>query len=59
MDEQTKRKISYSLRGRKKSATTKKLISQALSNRRKTKQHRKAIAEAMKSYWLKKNNLYK
>ena len=56
MDEQVKRKISYALRGRKKSATTKKLISQALKNQPKTNQHKEAISEAMKAYWLKKNN---
>ena len=39
MDEQTRRKIAYTLRGRNKSATTKKLISQALKNQPKTKQH--------------------
>ena len=59
MDAQVKRKISYALRGRKKSATTKKLISQALKNQPKTNQHKEAISEAMKAYWLNKNNLYK
>ena len=60
MDEQTRRKIAYTLRGRKKSATTKKLISQALKNQPKTKQHKQAISEAMKALWQrKKNNLYK
>lgn len=59
MDEQTKRKISYSLRGKKKSATTKKLISQALRNQPKTKQHKQAISEAMKALWQRRNNLYK
>ena len=59
MNEQTKRKIAYALRGRKKSATTKKLISQALKNQPKTNQHKEAISEAMKAYWLNKNNLYK
>ena len=49
MDEQTRRKIAYTLRGRKKSATTKKLISQALKNQPKTKQHKQAISEAMKA----------
>ena len=56
MDEQVKRKISYALRGRKKSATTKKLISQALKNQPKTNQHKEAISEGMKAYWLNKNN---
>ena len=59
MDEQTRRKIAYTLRGRKKSATTKKLISQALKNQPKTKEHRQAISEAMKALWQRKNNLYK
>jgi uncharacterized protein YaiI (UPF0178 family) len=59
MNEQVKRKISYALRGRKKSATTKKLISQALRNQPKTKQHKQAISEAMKALWQRKNNLYK
>ena len=58
MNEQTKRKIAYALRGRKKSATT-KLISQALRNQPKTKQHKQAISEAMKALWQRKNNLYK
>ena len=56
MDEQTKRKISYALQGRKKLANTKKLISQALRNQPKTKQHKEAISKGMKAYWLKKNN---
>ena len=59
MDEQTRRKISYALRGRKKSATTKKLISQALRNQPKTKQHKQAISEAIKALWQRRNNLYK
>lgn len=59
MDEQTRRKIAYTLRGSKKSATTKKLISQALKNQPKTKEHKQAISEAMKALWQRKNNLYK
>ena len=59
MNEQTKRKIAYALRGRNKSATTKKLISQALRNQPKTKQHKQAISEAMKAVWQRKNNLHK
>lgn len=59
MNEQTKRKISYALRGRKKLANTKKLISQALKNQSKTKQHKQAISEAMKTLWRRRNNLYK
>lgn len=60
MNEQTRRKISYKMRGRKKSATTRKLISQALQGRAKTGQHRAAISEAMVAYWkIKKTNLLK
>lgn len=56
MNEAIKRKISNSLRGRKKSATTKRLISQALKNQPKTNQHKKAISLAMIAYWRQKNN---
>ena len=60
MNEQTRGKISYKLRGRRKSATTRKLISQALRGRAKTSQHRAAISEAMVAYWkIKKTNLLK
>ena len=55
MNEQIRRKISYKLRGRHKSATTRKLISQALRGRAKTNQHRAAISEAMVEYWNKKH----
>lgn len=57
MNEQIRRKISYKLRGRRKSATTRKLISQALRGRAKTNQHRAAISEAMVEYWKNKNLL--
>ena len=56
MNEQIRRKISYKLRGRRKSATTRKLISQALRGRVKTGQHRAAISEAMIKYWKNKLN---
>ena len=56
MNEQTRIKISYKLRGRRKSATTRKLISQALRGRAKTGQHRAAISEAMVEYWKNKLN---
>ena len=59
MDEQTRRKIEYTLRGRKKSATTKKLISQALRNQPKTKQHKQAISQAMKALWQERTNTSK
>ena len=55
MNEQIRRKISYKLRGRRKSATTRKLISQALRGRVKSNQHRTAISEAMVEYWNKKH----
>ena len=55
MNEQIRRKISYKLRGRRKSATTRKLISQALRGRAKTGQHKTAISEAMVEYWNKKH----
>lgn len=55
MNELTKRKISYALRGRKKSTNTKKLISQALKNQQKTNQHKKAISIGMIEYWRNKN----
>lgn len=54
MNEQIRRKISYKLRGRRKSATTRKLISQALRGRAKSNQHRAAISEAMVECWKKK-----
>lgn len=57
MNEQIRRKISYKLRGRRKSATTRKLISQALRGRAKSNQHRTAISEAMVKYWKNKNLL--
>ena len=56
MNEQIRRKISYKMRGRMKSATTRKLISQALRGRAKSNQHRAAISEAMVKYWKNKNN---
>ena len=59
MEDYIRKKISYRLRGRPKSATTRKLISQALSGKKKATLHRQAIAEAMVEYWKKKNNLLK
>lgn len=51
MDELTKRKIAYKLRGRKKSARTKWLISNTMRGKEKSKQHKQAISEAMKLFW--------
>lgn len=58
MDEQTKRKISYKLRGRKKPVRTKWLISKTMKGKQKSEQHKQAISEAMKLFWqqYKKNN---
>ena len=56
MNEQTKHKISLTLRGRKKSAVTRKRISQAMKRYRKTPQHKQAIAEAMKTVWQDRTN---
>lgn len=58
MDEQTKRKISYKLCGRKKPARTKWLISKTMKGKQKSEQHKQAISEAMKLFWqqYKKNN---
>lgn len=56
MNEQTKHKISLTLRGRKKSAVTRKRISQAMKRYRKTPQHKQAIAEAMRTVWQKRTN---
>ena len=54
MNEQTKKKISYKLRGRKKGATHKKRISLAMKRLKRTEEHNKAISEAMKIIWKKK-----
>lgn len=58
MDEQTKRKISYKLRGRKKPSRTKWLISKTMKGKQKSELHKQAISEAMKLFWqqYKKNN---
>ena len=48
MDDIIKKKISYSLKGRKKSATTRKRISQALKGRKLSKEHKRRISQSMK-----------
>lgn len=53
MKEQTKLKISYSLRGRKKSATHAHRIAESLRGKKKTDEHKKAISKAMKEHWRK------
>ncbi|MCD7938935.1 MAG: hypothetical protein LUH50_02025 [Bacteroides intestinalis] len=54
MDEVTKKKISYKLRGQKKQARTKLLISRALTGKQKTEEHRQAISAAMFMFWKNK-----
>lgn len=54
MKEETKKKISYKLRGRKKGATHKKRIAQAMSKIVRSEEHNKAIAEAMRLIWKKR-----
>ena len=54
MNEFTKRKISMSMRGKKKSATHKKHISQSMKKLKMSKEHKEAIAEAMKISWIKR-----
>ena len=54
MKEETKRKISYKLRGRKKGATHKKRIAQAMKRLVRSEEHNKAIAEAMRIIWKKR-----
>lgn len=51
MTEETKLKISYALKNRKKSATHKHLIAAAMKGKRKNPEHKKAISESMKHYW--------
>jgi len=48
MNDIIKKKISYSLKGRKKSATTKKRISQALRGRKLSEVHKHRISQSMK-----------
>jgi hypothetical protein len=57
MDELTKKKISMSMRGKKKSATHRKNISLSMRKLKMTKEHKEAIAEAMKISWIKRKKL--
>ena len=54
MKEETKKKISYRLRGRKKGATHKERIAQAIKRVKRTEEHNRAISEAMKIIWKKR-----
>lgn len=56
MDEITKKKISYKLKGKKKQARTKLLIGQAMSGKQKTQEHKDAISLGMTDYWKKRKN---
>ena len=57
MKEETKKKISYKLRGRKKSANHKKRIAQAMRKVKRGEAHNKAISEAMKIIWKKRKEV--
>lgn len=48
MNDIIKKKISYSLKGRRKSASTKKRISQALKGRKLSEEHKKRISQSMR-----------
>ena len=48
MDSLTKKKISMSLKGKKKSATHRKKISQSLNGRKLSDKHKLNISKAMK-----------
>lgn len=50
MNELTKKKISNTLKDKKKSATHRKNISQALTGRKLSKEHKEKIKESMKKY---------
>lgn len=54
MKEETKRKISLKLKGRKKSANHCKHISQGLRGMKKTREHREHLSVSLKKYH--KNN---
>jgi len=57
MNTQTKLKISYSLRGRKKSATHAHRIAESLRGQKKTDAHKKAISDAMRKLWRERRNV--
>lgn len=54
MKEETKKKISYRLRGRKKTATHRKRIAQTMKKVKRTEEHNRAISEAMRIIWKKR-----
>jgi len=57
MDELTKKKISISMRGKKKSATHRKHISEAMKRLKMTNNHKKAISKAMKISWINRKRM--
>lgn len=57
MKEETKKKISFRLKGRKKGATHKERISQAMKRLKRTSEHNKAISEAMRRAWKERRRL--
>ena len=61
MKEQTKIKISYALRNRKKSATHSHRIAESLKGKKKTDEHKKAISDAMRKLWgqRRKDTIYR
>lgn len=50
MKEETKKKISLKLKGRKKSANHCKHISQGLRGVKKTKEHKEHLSDSLKKY---------
>lgn len=50
MDELTKKKISNTLKGKKKSANHKKHISESLTGRKLRQEHKNKIKESVKKY---------
>ena len=51
MNEQTKLRISYTLRNRKKTATHIDHISKSLRGKKKTDEHKKNISKSMRKVW--------
>lgn len=58
MNEFTKKKISKTMTGRKKTATHKKHISQSLKNRKLTNEHKENISKSMKLVYKKKKDVH-
>ncbi len=54
MNDQTKIKISYALRNRRKSANHAHRIAESLRGKKKSTAHKKAISAAMRRLWLER-----